>query len=236
MSDRKLFYIYSNPGEGFVVCHGIGFRDFAGALEKPLNNLLLIRHDYDDGNYHAQSGFTYVGGEEIGRIAHEGINKDGDFSWVDFEDEKSLDLLKPQEVAEMLYFAHKGKPLGSAFSAKLKNRFAYCGRDDGWHTKIYLSELNDFLPVMSSAVLTAAASKCSLKKGALSAETARTLFGLTKNGLLIDGGDVSVTESQAEVTFYVAGEITNMDELLGKTQTYKKNASRKGILKFSRKA
>ncbi|SHH92657.1 hypothetical protein SAMN02745823_01470 [Sporobacter termitidis DSM 10068] len=234
MPNRKICYIYSNSKENLVVNHGIEFRDFINSLETPVKNLLLIKHDFFGGCYHGPSGFKFVKEHQLWELSADNIYNYGDFCWFDFNDEYALDLLSPREIAELLYFGHKGRPLESYVNTTLKNRFAYWTHDDGWYNKVYLSDPDDFLPVLSHAVGSVVSGEDD-RADLLPKETARTLLSLSHDGLLIDYEHITVTKSGTELPFYIIGKVTDYDDLLNNLQKYKEKALKKGIVRFNRK-
>lgn len=48
-----------------------------------------------------------------------------DLCWIDFCDERKLNLLTPQEQAELLYIGHKKEPIRSPFYHQLQNKYVY---------------------------------------------------------------------------------------------------------------
>jgi hypothetical protein len=235
MPDRNMIYIHTNIAEKHIVYHGIAFYDFVRFLRKPADKLLLIKHNYIGGFWHARSGFLYVKDEEIYELAAEDISSCGDFCWLDFEDEMALDELSRQDIAELLYFGHKGEPFASPFFPKLGNSVASWTHDDGWYNSVYFSEPDDFLPVLSNAVLACADTKGRFVKE-LPLDTAKKLFALSEGGLLIDGSDAVLSKDKAELPFYIIGQIKDFDDMLSNAEIYKDTAAKKGLLRFSIKA
>ncbi len=235
MPAKKLFYLHTNTADKHVVCHGVDFKGFLGMLEKPLSNILLVKHGYNGKNYHSQSGFKYVSGAEIDKLKADNISRYGDFCWVDFEDEFAPDQLTRLDIAELLYFGHKRRPFSSPVFMRLQNRFAYWSHDDGWYTRIYFADGGEMRSFISSAVSAAANTK-NLTGGKLPPETAKEMVGLSENGLLIDGGELYDAGDLYVLPFYVVGKMSNMDDLLSNTTLYKLNAVKRGTLRFKKKS
>ena len=63
---------------------------------------------------------------------------------LDFEDERKLNMLTPQEQAELLYIAHKKEAIRSPFYHHLQNRFVYLTDEAEEITKIYFRDAEDF--------------------------------------------------------------------------------------------
>jgi hypothetical protein len=66
-----------------------------------------------------------------------------DLRWIDFAEERKLNILTPQEQAELLYIGHKKEPIRSPFYYQLQNRFVYLANEEENMTKIYFRELED---------------------------------------------------------------------------------------------
>jgi hypothetical protein len=231
MPAKNLFYLHANMAEKHIVCHGVDFKGFISLLEKPPAHILLIRHEYNGKNYHAQSGFKYAAGTEIEKLKTENIDRYGDFCWFDFEDEFALDQLTRLDIAELLYFGHKRRPFSSPVFTRLQNRFAYWSHDDGWLTKVYFTDSGEMQSFISSAL---SANTKNLTGGKLPPETAKEMVSLSENGLLIDSGELFDAGDMFMLPFYITGKITNMDDLLGNTTLYKMNAVKRGTLRFKK--
>lgn len=128
---RDLIYLNVDPSENRIVTYGIEFKEFIYALDRPLDNILMLSGYFSEGEFEFTTNCEYVPKETIPRIINEDVYRLGDFCWVDFEDIDGLRSLKPAEVAELLYLGHMKKPVTSAFFEKLQNRFAYLAHDDG---------------------------------------------------------------------------------------------------------
>jgi hypothetical protein len=235
MPDQNILYIHSNPAEKHIVYHGIEFYDFIRSLEPPVANLLLVKHAYNSDHIHPRSGFEYVKNAEIDELCTEVIYNFGSFCWLDFEDESMLDRLSRQDIAELLYFGHKNEPFSSPFFEALGNRCAYWSHDDGWYQSVYFSDLQEFLPVLTNAVLSRVDGKHRLVD-TLPPDTVKKLFALCEGGLLLDGGDAVLSKDKAELPFYIIGSIKDIDDVLNHADAYKTGAAKKGILRFNIKS
>ncbi|NLA86891.1 MAG: hypothetical protein GX847_06315 [Clostridiales bacterium] len=235
MPVRNLLYLYANTAEKHVVCHGVDFKCFLRCLEKPLNNILLIKHGYDGKNFNSRSGFTYVTEGEIKKLAEDDIDKYGDFCWVDFEEEFAPDRLTRLDIAELLYFGHKHRPFSSPVFTRLRNRFAYWSHDDGWYSSLYFTDSGEMQSFMSRAVAVVARSK-HLTAGKIQSETAKEIFSMSERGLLLDTGELREADDMIVLPFYVTGKITDLNDAVNNTAKYKENAVKKGTFRFRKKA
>jgi hypothetical protein len=233
MSAYKLFYFYRDAAEHYVQTCGVPFRDFIAALGKPPKNLLLLAHECLAEDHHPRTGFDYVTGPHIPKLAGE-VSPRGGFCWVDFDNAAALDRLTPQDIAALLFFAHKGCPLDTPFSDTLKNRFAYTSHDDARYVRVYTKEPDAFLPVLSAAILSAADTvQAALRP--LPSDKLAALWELASEGLLIDGSVVMSDDKTAELPFYIVGRADNMDEFLNHIDAHKQTAKKSGVIRFSLK-
>jgi len=131
----------------------------------------------------------------------------GDFIWVDFENEKSLDSLSPTNVAELLYMAHMGEPLQSPFLSAINNRFVYYAHDDGWSTRLYCRNPRDFYETLSHLIPLKLDIDVPLDGDCLDA-----IIPLFSQGVLFDMQNITLSP-KVTVPFYVVGQINNMDDI-----------------------
>lgn len=235
MPTRKLIYMHSNTAEKHIICHGIDFKEFINSLEKPPENILLIKHEFVGGDFNSRSGFMHVSGAELEKLKADNIGKYGDFCWLDFENEYALDQLTRLDIAELLYFGHRHHPFSTPFFTRLQNRFAYWSHDDGWYSSIYFTDSAEMLAFISFAVSAIPKSK-PLSGGKLPHETAKEMLSLSESGLLIDGADLSEAVDTFVLPIFVTGKITDMDDAISNTDMYKKNAQKRVTLRFKKRA
>jgi hypothetical protein len=65
-------------------------------------------------------------------LAAENIYSWGNFVWADYAGAK-FPSINNEEVAELLFFSHKAKPLHRIALPNLSNRFLSYVHDDGWY-------------------------------------------------------------------------------------------------------
>lgn len=135
-------YVHMNDVDHFVVYSGLSYKQFFSSIET-VKNILLLKHSYEDGSFNMHTQFDYISSEDMSDFIKKLPDMMEDFCWVDFDDEKQLDLLSPTEQAELLYFSHKKEPLSLPFFNKLKNRYAYYYCVSDKTTKIYFRFLAD---------------------------------------------------------------------------------------------
>ena len=76
----------------------------------------------------------------------------GDFWWIDYRNEHRLLAIGDEELAELCFLAHLGRPLKSPFFRSLENRFVYIGHDNGYHTSIFVRDRLDGLQMLWKAI------------------------------------------------------------------------------------
>ncbi len=210
---RDIVYINSNLEDQTVCYYGIEFKEFIPALNKPIDNILLLKHQYWDAEFHYPSRLEYLNTSGITGLTEENVYNYGDFCWIDFEAEDAIDLLEAEEIAELLYLGHLHKPLNSAFSSKLKNRFAYCAHDDGWHCLLYCKDIYDFTHVIASSIIKTVATSKRRKIYPLPDEIKNYLLQLSQNGLLLGFDKIYKDSKTIEFPIYTIGKFTNMDQM-----------------------
>jgi len=137
-------YIHMNESGQFVMFSGLTMQQFVHCAG-PLQNLLLLKHEYEDGSFNMHTQLEFVPDEEVLVFTKEFMDNPSDLGWIDFVDENRLNLLTPQEQAELLYIGHKKEPVRSPFYHQLQNRFVYLSNEAESMTKIYFREINDSL-------------------------------------------------------------------------------------------
>ncbi|WP_084544112.1 hypothetical protein [Paenisporosarcina indica] len=137
-------YIHMNEADQFVLFSGLTMQQFVQCAG-PLQNLLLLKHEYEDSSFNMHTQLEFVPDEEVLSFTKEFMDKPTDIRWIDFADEPRLNMLTPQEQAELLYIGHKKEPIRSPFYHQLQNHFVYLSNEEESMTKIYFRELNDSL-------------------------------------------------------------------------------------------
>lgn len=135
-------YVHMNDVDQFVIYSGISFKQFFSTVE-PMKNVLLLKHDYEDGSFNMHTQFDFIGSEDMQPYLKKLPDMQGDLCWVDFSSEENVNQLSPMEQAELLYFSHKREPLGLPFFNKLQNRYAYYSSKTDKMTKVYFRFLGD---------------------------------------------------------------------------------------------
>ncbi|MET0786361.1 MAG: hypothetical protein ABWY25_06610 [Paenisporosarcina sp.] len=135
-------YIHMNEADQFVIFNGLTLEQFVQS-SGPMQHLLLLKHQYEDGSFNMHTQLEFVPADEIRSFLKEFVDAPTDLRWIDFEEERKLNALTPQEQAELLYIGHKKEAIRSPFYYQLQNRFVYLANEEENMTKIYFRELAD---------------------------------------------------------------------------------------------
>lgn len=193
-----------------------------------LKNLLLLKHEYPGASTSPHSHLDFVNRKQIEDLAEQDIYRYGDFCWVDFQHESALEIMDPQEIAELLYLGRMHKPLASPFFDKLKNRFAYCSHDDGWRCRLYFREPLDFVHVITDTVISAISKR--RKISPFTDEAKMNLLRLTKDGLVLDFRNVHKDQRAISIPIFTIGKLYDMDDMYNNLNGYIERANYKGWL------
>ena len=221
---RDIVYMHVQSTGRFVITSGMRFREFASSLEKPLNHVLLLKHNYDDTEFNLNVSLDYVVDENVAKLVKEDIRSFGDFCWVDFREESSLDDLDGMELAELLYLGHMKNHLKQPFFSKLQNQFVYLAQDDGWFSKVYYRSmaayyrmLGKLLAIKFEEIKMDRAWFGLRKKRGLPPVPVEVLSGLSNmlsEGLVFSFKNAIQSRTKIEIPVWVVGDFTNMDEML----------------------
>ncbi|WHY86645.1 hypothetical protein QNH39_01760 [Neobacillus novalis] len=220
---RDLIYVHLNQTDQYVLSYGIEFGEFAAAFSGSLNQLLLLKHRFDDADFNMHTQLEYCPEERINKLAQEDVYGYGDFCWIDFLEEEVLNELSDQEMAELLFLGHQKKHLKSPFYNKLGNRFVYLAHDDGWLNKIYYRSFKDFFHLLSE-VIAGKLGELKLEKTILGIRKKRAypqvnkeiLLSLTpfiKEGICFSLRDADHQRTRIEIPIWVMGDFANMDDM-----------------------
>lgn len=147
----NFIFINTNPISNMILSSGISAADYINGLEELPDNIILLNNDDQGANgYNSHSKFNLItGSSEIKRYLLKNPNEQKKF--IDFDTEDSVNNLSPYEIAELLYLAHMGTPLGRPFSSKLLNHYIYLTQNDHT-TRTYYRRFSDFNHVLEIAL------------------------------------------------------------------------------------
>lgn len=133
-------YFHLNDAQQYILVQGLTMKDFISNVNK-LRNLLFLKPAYEESSYNLHTQLEFIPSVEIADFLNELDNHPLELRWIDFEDEKKLAQLTPNEQAELLYLGHKKEALRPPFYFQLNNQFVYLSEEAEKSMKIYFREL-----------------------------------------------------------------------------------------------
>lgn len=234
MDIRDVIYVHLNEKERFVLTYGIEFSEFYKVLFSTLPSLLLLKHQYDDGEFHSHTQFEYIPNHSLAKFSKDNHYGYGDFVWIDFEEVEALDVLEGQPIAELLYLGHKMEPLKTPFWQSLNNQYVYLAHDDGWFNKTYYKRMDSFFTLFSEVIanksseLKAEKALLGIKKKrvypVIPLEMVTELKRFMREGMVLSLQKASQNRSKLEIPIWVLGDFDNMDDMY---EEYEKNSKQK---------
>lgn len=146
----KHLYVHTNELNQFVIFSGLNSREFISSVGQ-LDNLLLLKHHQsndEEGSFNMHTRLAFIEQKEILKFAKMASDQKRDLCWMDFKSEKKLNLLTPQEQAELLYIGHKKEPIRSPFYHQLQNRFVYLETKDEKLVKVYVRDVEEIFQII----------------------------------------------------------------------------------------
>lgn len=140
----KHLYIHMNELNQFVIVSGLNFQEFVSSVGQ-LENLLLLKPTVNtaESSFNMHTRMAFIEKKDLLKFSKQIQDRKEDLCWIDFEKEKRINLLTPQEQAELLYIGHKKEAIRSPFYHQLQNRFVYLETKDEKMTKLYVRKLTD---------------------------------------------------------------------------------------------
>ena len=147
---RNYLYIWHNPEEQYIFASGIEFSDISNNLDE-ISGVILIKHESCTALTDTNSNFDYMPSRYIDELNSEDIYSWGDVVWLNYNGIEALEITE-QEIAELLYFSHRLKPLNKVSLGSLNNDFLVTQHDDGWRLKLYYQEWSYISKLLSNIV------------------------------------------------------------------------------------
>lgn len=220
---KEILYIHLNASDRFVLSSGISFQDFYYALSRPLQNILLLKHQYKDAEFNMHTLLEYVYQEDIPKLVKGSSDQTHEFCWIDFEDESGLSVLEGQELAELLYLGHCKNHLRPPFYRMLNNEFVYLSDENGWFNKVYYRSIDNFFSILGRVIpekmsfLKVEKTWLGIRKKndypEISVETFIRLAPMMTEGIVISFEKVEQTRSRLEIPIWIIGDFIDTDEI-----------------------
>lgn len=148
--NADVVYVHLETVSNLILSYGVSLQDFAGALPRVPNHLLLLTPVDLDDEVDPHTGFNVISGSPAVAAyltdAHITTRK-----WIDFAHAPYLDEVTPNEVAQLLYLGHAYTHLASPFYYKLRNDYVYLDLPDGT-VKTYYRHLDQFYVVLNRSL------------------------------------------------------------------------------------
>jgi len=225
MKNKWFCYIQINEEENYVNTSGMTFNEFYEGIQVKPNNILILKGYPGDRycQFDNKTDLEYVTSDNIKDFAQTNVYDYGDFYWLDFKSIDSLKSISDLELAEILFLAHKAKPVKTFRFGCLNNQYVYCCHDDSWSVKVYMNRIESYKSVIEYKIL----KELKGKKKTISPfpkDISDRLYTLFKQGGIIDF-EYGVKDS---VRIYPVGCLNDMDaihEKLDKLRTCLKGLS-----------
>ncbi len=153
MKNTWFCYIKIDEESNSVFTSGMTFKDFMSGIKETPNNILVLKGFPDEGNWSHKLGFEYILQNNMESFIEEDVYSYGDFCWVDFQCEDDLEKVSNEELAELLYLAHRVEPLRKFTFHSLQNRYAYLCHDDDYIVKVYMNDIKVYKEVIHHKIL-----------------------------------------------------------------------------------
>ncbi|MGP7819105.1 hypothetical protein [Niallia sp. 01092] len=220
---RDVIYIHLHEKDRFVLSYGIEFHEFYQFLGESIPSILLLKHQFEEGEFHSHTMLEYVPKHKLSKLVKDDVYGYGDFSWIDFEETEVLDILEGQTIAELLYLGHIKDHLKAPFYQQLNNQFVYLAHDDGWFNKTYYKKLDVFYYLFCE-VITSKLSHLKLEKTLFGIRKKRTyppidkqtitiLKDLMKEGMVLSIQKTVQNRFRLEIPIWVIEDFSNMDSM-----------------------
>jgi hypothetical protein len=151
---RDYLYVWRDLERQCLVVSGIEFKDFLPCL-KSRGGIVLLDHQFEMATYDPNTSFDFVQASDLSELAAEDIYSWGNFVWADYAS-STFPLICDEEIAELLFLAHKAKPLHEVSIPSLGNQFLGYEHDDGWYLRLYYTHwdrIEKLLPALIPATL-----------------------------------------------------------------------------------
>jgi hypothetical protein len=233
---RDIFYINANFDECYFTYYGMEFHEFVRFCPIDLKNILITDGDGIADSFNYTWFFENVKGREsILELSRQDIYGLGNFHWLDYDNETDLNNCTPEEMAEVLYLSHFGKPIKSPFFDRINNNFVYLAHDDGWFCKLYCKDNSIIKEIIANKILDAFRADKRRKIHPMDEEIKKQLFEFIDKGLLIDFLNIWKDDKGIYINFYTVGSYEDMDEMYNNLEQNKKKARAKGYIQHKNK-
>lgn len=233
---RDVFYISANFDDNYYVYYGMEFNEFIRHCPINLENILVTDGNNIANNFNGRWMLETANcKEDILELSKEDIYGLGNFHWMDYNNEEDLNNCSPDEMAEVLYLSHFGKPLKTPFINKINNNFFYYAHDDGWFCKLYCKDMIVLKDIIANKIIECFSTNKRRKIYSMPEEVKSVLLDLTKRGLLIDFSNIFKGDKFISLNIYTIGHYLDMDDMYNNLERNKSRAFIKGTIEHKNK-
>lgn len=209
---ENIIYVNANKEKHEYIYAGIKFMEFIEYLQRPLENIILLKANYIGNNF--QKNFELLEGcEYINELANENIYNWGDFHFVDYSKKGNINNIKDKEISELLYLSHMHYPLDATFFKSLENNFVYLSHDDGFYCKLYSKNREYFSNILANKIRKCTEDKSGFMVKNISTRVQSLLLDMAESGILIDTNELNCYNNEAVLNVYLVGKYFDMDEI-----------------------
>ncbi|WP_391204832.1 hypothetical protein [Psychrobacillus sp. L4] len=192
-------YVHVNEVEHFALFSGLSVHQFIRYFTD-LSALLLLKHRYEDTSFNIHTQLEFIVQNQYTRFLKDYLERPTELCILDFSDERKLNMLSPQEQAELLYIAHKKEAFRLPFYHHLQNRFVYLTDEGEQITKIYFRDIDDLYKLIANAF-----------NQQISEKTKSTAFWRKKNNVVLPALYSEKVEAYAD--YYEDGVLMSLFKL-----------------------
>lgn len=212
MRARYYCYIEIDEQQHCVYSSGIEFKLFMEHIPQKPKNILLLESEFNDRKYNKSTHLYYADSSNMNDLVTDNVYDYGNFRWVDFENQQSLDELSKLDLAKLLYFSHRCEPFDSICFPTLQNNYLYAAHDDDWWTRVFMLRLEEYLSVLEGKILKEfKGRKRSIKP--IPKEIVETLYSIALSGMVIDFEHICFFDGGTCVRIYKIGHQDSFDEI-----------------------
>ena len=231
----ETVYLDINIQENTIRSTGVHFTEIYEALPRKPKNILLLNELDDYCLRDKNTSLKYVDSANFSNFVEAGEFREGDFNWICLNDLASLDKLSPQDIAELLYLAHKHRTLDGHFYAKINSSYIYFGHDDDWRILLKCRYKEDLSEIITNVLNIKIKQIKRRKFYKVNGSIAEKLLRNDSVGLLIDFENIEFTRASITIPIYGIEKGLNMDAFANEQEYYKRNSQFRRHLKLVNK-
>ena len=143
---RDALYIWHDVSRRALVLSGVEFRDFVPLIE---HGVLLLKSRFFKAPIQ-RAGLEVVPADGLQDIVDDNPYDYGDLVWCDLGRRATATDIHDDDLASLLFYAHRGRTLRSARHDSVGNRVLVHGHDDGWRTLVHFDRWQDASPYIEA--------------------------------------------------------------------------------------